>query len=69
LTETVTFCVFVQPPAVRVYTYVTVFAVVAVLVSVSEIVAVVPFDAVSEIPVTAARDQLNAVPDIPLVAV
>jgi hypothetical protein len=68
LTDTVTFCVFVQPFAVSVYLYVTVFTEVVVLVSIS-VTSPVPLAAASEILVTVARDQLNVVPETLLVAV
>src|SRR5688572_2389978 len=62
LTVTNTFRVLVQPLAVKVYTYVTLTGELVVLLSVSVILPV-PLAALLLIPVTAARVQLNVVPD------
>jgi len=62
LTVTTTFRVLVQPLAVKVYTYVTLTGVLVVLISVSVILPE-PLAAELLIPVTAARVQLNVVPD------
>ena len=66
---TVTFCVLVQPFAVKANTYVTVTGSVALLVSVSLTVAFEPVPVSGVMPVTAARDQPNVVPAVALVAV
>ena len=66
---TVTFCVLVQPFAVKVNTYVTVTGFVVLLARVSLIVAEDPLPVFGVIPVTAARAQLNVVPVVALVAV
>ena len=62
LTVTTTFRVLVQPLAVKVYTYVTLTGELVVLISVSVILPE-PLAATLLIPVTAARVQLNVVPD------
>jgi len=62
LTVTTTFRVLVQPLAVKVYTYVTLTGELVVLISVSVILPE-PLAAELLIPVTAARVQLNVVPD------
>jgi len=62
LTVTTTFRVLVQPLAVKVYTYVTLTGELVVLISVSVILPE-PLAAALLIPVTAARVQLNVVPD------
>ena len=67
-TVTTTICVFVQPLAVNVYTYVTFTGEPVVSVSVSEI-APVPLEAGLLIPATAARVQVNVVPVTLLVGV
>jgi hypothetical protein len=53
----------------KVNTYVTVIGAVVALVNVSFIVADAPLPVFGVMPVTAARVQLNAVPDVALVAV
>ena len=66
---TVTFCVLVQPFAVKVNTYVTVTGPVVLLIRVSLTVASEPLPVAGVIPAIAARVQPNAVPDVALVAV
>jgi hypothetical protein len=64
----VTLAVLEQPFAVSVYTYVTLTALEVVFIKVS-FIAPVPVAAALLIPVTAARLQLNVVPDTSLVGV
>jgi len=68
-TITVTSCVFVQPFAVRVNTYVTGIGLAVVLVKTSLISALEPLLEPPDMPITAALVQLNVVPAVALVAV
>ena len=69
LTITVTFCVGVQPFAVKVNMYVTGIGPAVVFVRNSLTIADEPLPAASVMPGTAARVQLKAVPAVALVAV
>jgi hypothetical protein len=69
LTVTVTFCVLLQPNAVKVYTYVTVIGAAVVLVSASLIVATAPDAVAGVMPATEALLHEKAVPPMVLVAV
>ena len=69
MTTTATFCVFVHPLAVRVYTYVTVIGDAVVFVSVSLGLPLPEVGPAGVIPATLALFHENVVPAVALVGV